>query len=157
MQPERNAMRSIFALYRYCDWHNNRRDVLEAIDCEYSERNHVTVILCKFVVLIKACGRNVNIEHNKRILIVIPFGILGLISFLLINNLKSPSHTGYIQSLTSFLSGFYLICIKDLRNLVQYQYDNRTTELISPCIQLQDYHNINYIGIRRNVVKYGAV
>ena len=77
--PERNAVRSIFAQYRYCDWHNNRRDVLDAIDCEYSERNHVTVILCKFVVLIKACGRNVNIEHNKRILIVIPFGILGLI------------------------------------------------------------------------------
>ena len=43
---------------------------MDAIDCEYSERNHVTVILCKFVVLIKACGRNVNIEHNKRNIIM---------------------------------------------------------------------------------------
>ena len=30
-------------------------------------------ILCKFDVLTKACGRNVNIEHNKRILIVTKF------------------------------------------------------------------------------------
>ena len=78
--PECNAVRWIFTQYCYCDLHNNRRDVFDAIDCVYSERNHVTVILYKFVVLIKACGWNINIEHKKRILIFIPCGILGWIS-----------------------------------------------------------------------------
>ena len=45
------------------------RDGLDAIDCAYSERDHVTVILCKFVVLIKAGSRNVNIEHKKQIFV----------------------------------------------------------------------------------------
>ena len=31
------------------------------------------------LVLIKVCGRNDNIEHNKQILISIPCGILGRI------------------------------------------------------------------------------
>ena len=62
--PERTP----YVEYRNCDWHNDRRDVVDAIDCVYSERNHVAVILCKFVLLIKAWGRNVNIEYNKRIL-----------------------------------------------------------------------------------------
>ena len=50
--PERNAVHWIFVQYHYCDWHYNQRDVLDAIDC-----------------VIKACGWNVNIEHNKRIFI----------------------------------------------------------------------------------------
>ena len=62
---------------------------LDAIDCAYSEINPVTVIFCQFGVLIKAWGRNVNIEYNKRILICIPCGIIGhmFINYLLINQL----------------------------------------------------------------------
>ena len=44
-----------------------QRDVLDAIDFVYSERNYVTVIFCRFVVLRKACGRNIDIELIKRI------------------------------------------------------------------------------------------
>ena len=42
------------------------RVVLDVIDCVLvSRRNNLMLILCKLMVLMKACGRNIKFKHIK--------------------------------------------------------------------------------------------